>query len=77
MCGNEYVLSSQRMDKRNAVNQYYITYVHANSDRKICLPSFFCEGGEFNIRTLNKKGVKGTHPMKATMKGPSQNMGRI
>ena len=30
------------------------------------LPSFFHEDGEVDIRTLNKKGVAGTHPLEAT-----------
>jgi hypothetical protein len=57
------------MDRRGAMSWYGIACMHADSDREICLPNLFYEGGEGDIRTPNQKGVEGTHPLEAIGEG--------
>jgi hypothetical protein len=68
LCTVTSVLSSQGMDGRGAVSRYYIACAHADGDRVISSPNLFREGGEGDIRTPNKKGAEGTHPLEATQR---------
>ena len=77
MRDDEHVLSSQRIGGRGALSQHGITCAHADGDSDICSPDSFREGEEGDIRTLNKKGTEGTHPLEATEGWTSQKMERM
>ena len=74
--GDECVLSSQRMDGRGVVSLYCIACTLADGDGEISSPNLFGEGGEGDIRTPNKKGAEGIHPLEATEGGTCQDTER-